>query len=158
MKINLLLLILITLLAFSCKKKENETKSNETPTSDSSNSFSLKHNGVLYSTNDPNVATNNVMIGITAGVVSETGNYYQLGINRNLLPGTYEYTGSGDDPMVFLILSDQMTFSENEGSITILSNDTLLKKIEFNFEFEMLESNSHSDTILITEGHAKISY
>ncbi|MGV3609996.1 MAG: hypothetical protein ACO1N0_03535 [Fluviicola sp.] len=157
MKKQLFLFLSISvLLVPACKKKEKDPKSNETPTT--VNSFRLKHNGVLYSTNAPNVSVNNMMVGITAGVVSETGNYYQLAVNRDLLPGTYEYTGSGDDAMVFFILSDQLTFSENEGSITVLSNDTILKKIVFNFEFEMLESNSHSDTILITEGNAKISY
>jgi hypothetical protein len=98
------------------------------------------------------------MIGITAGTLSETGNYYQIAVNRDLSPGTYEHTGGISDPMVFMIFSNQLVFSENEGTITILSNDTILKKIEFDFEFEMLENNSHSDTILVTEGHAKISY
>ena len=157
MKNHFLVLLFASFLAFSCKKEKKPVdKNNETPTS--VNSFRLKHNGVLYSTNAPGVSANNTMIGITAGTIGETGNYYQLGITRNLLPGTYEYTGSMEDPMVFLIFSDQLTFTENEGSITILSNDTILKKIEFDFEFEMLENNSHSDTILVTEGHAKISY
>lgn len=98
------------------------------------------------------------MIGITAGILSETGNYYQLAVNRNLSPGTYQYTSGTSDPMVFMVFSNQVLFSENHGSVTILSNDTILKKIEFDFEFEMLETNSHSDTIQVTEGHAKVSY
>ncbi len=157
MKNYLLILLSISCLVFaSCKKKET-TKSDENNPA-FINSFRLKHNGVFYSTNSPAVSANNSWIGVNAGTLGETGNYYQLGVKRNLLPGTYEYTGSIDDAALFMIISDQLVFSENHGSITILSNDTVSRKMEFNFEFEMLEDNTHSDTIRITEGHAKVSY
>lgn len=151
-------LILIFGLSFflltACKKDTSP----ETNTPATSNSFRLKHDGILFTTYNPNVALNEFMIGITAGTIGETGNFYQLGIRRNIQPGTYEYTGSIDDPIVFLMISDQLVFTEERGSVTVLSNDTILKKIEFNFEFEMQENNSNSDTIQITEGYGKISY
>lgn len=150
-----LLLVFSSLLLFSCKKKENNPSTNNPA---STNVFRLKNNGVLFTTNNPGVSTNQTMIGINAGVISETGTTYQLGIKKNLLPGTYPYTGSIEDPLTFTIISDQLIYVENHGSITVLSNDTVLKKIAFNFEFEMLEDNSHSDTLQITEGNATISY
>ena len=149
------LLIFSSLLLFSCKKKENTPATNNPS---STNVFRLKNNGVLFTTNNPGVSTNQTMIGINAGTIDETGTSYQLGIKKNLLPGTYSYTGSIDDPLTFTIISDQLIYVENHGSITVLSNDTFLKKIVFNFEFEMLEDNSHSDTLQITEGRATISY
>lgn len=149
------LLIFSSLLLFSCKKKENTPATNNPS---STNVFRLKNNGVLFTTNNPGVSTNQTMIGINAGTIDETGTSYQLGIKKNLLPGTYSYTGSIDDPLTFTIISDQLIYVENHGSITVLSNDTVLKKIVFNFEFEMLEDNSHSDTLQITEGSATISY
>lgn len=149
------LLIFSSLLLFSCKKKENTPATNNPS---STNVFRLKNNGVLFTTNNPGVSTNQTMIGINAGTIGETGTSYQLGIKKNLLPGTYSYTGSIDDPLTFTIISDQLIYVENHGCITVLSNDTVLKKIVFNFEFEMLEDNSHSDTLQITEGSATISY
>lgn len=151
----ILLLVFSFLPATSCKKKKN-TPNTGNPAS--TTVFRLKHNGVLFTTNNPNVETNSSMVSITAGIIGETGNYYILGIKKNLLPGTYSYTGSIDDALTFTIISDQLIYVENHGSITILSNDTVLKKMEFNFEFEMLEDNSHSDTIQITEGKGMISY
>lgn len=157
MKISYFVLIsFITILSFSCKKDKDIVPSNTNGTF--FNSFSLKHNGVLYSSNSPTVSANNTWIEVDAGVPGETGNYYQLGVKRNLLPGTYEYTGSIDDAVLFLVISNQLVYTENHGSITVLSNDTVLKKMEFDFEFEMLENNTHSDTIQITEGHCKIHY
>lgn len=150
------LLLFITMFSFSCKKDKDKAPSNTNGTF--VNSFSLKHNGVLYSTNSPAVSANTTWIGVNAGTIGETGNYYQLGVKRNLLPGTYEYTGSIDDAVLFLVISDQLVYAENHGSITVLSNDTVLKKMEFDFEFEMLEDNSHSDTIQVTEGHCKVHY
>jgi hypothetical protein len=158
MKKHLLILLSIAILVFTaCKKKETNQQSDGN-NQIWGNSFSLKHNGIFYSTNSPSVSANATWIGVNAGAVGETGNYYQLGVKRNLLPGTYEYTGSIDDAVLFLVISDQLVYAENHGSITVLSNDTILKKMEFNFEFEMLEDNSHSDTIQVTEGHGKISY
>lgn len=154
---------LITLFSFSvlliasCEKKDHSPNSG-TANPDSITQFRLKHNGILFTTYHPEVALNEFMIGIAAGVPGETGNYYQLGIRRNIQPGTYEYTGSIDDPFTFMILSDQLVFTEEHGSVTVLSNDTILKKIVFNFEFEMLENNSNSDTIQITEGFGNIDY
>lgn len=156
MKTNHFGILFILLLSIgACKKKENAPVTNNPS---STNVFRLKNNGVLFTTNNPGVSTNQTMIGINAGVISETGTSYQLGIKKNLLPGTYPYTGSIDDPLTFTIISDQLIYVENHGSITVLSNDTVLKKIVFNFEFEMLEDNSHSDTLQITEGSATISY
>lgn len=155
-KLIFLISISISFLAFQACKKEK--KSTSSATSFFSTSFSLKHNGMLYTTNSPNVTTNSSWLGITAGTIGATGNYYQIGINKHLTPGTYQYTGSMDDVMVFLVISNQVIYAENHGSITILSNDTVAKRMEFNFEFEMLENNTHADTIQITEGHAKISY
>lgn len=147
------LFILSSLFLFSCKKKEN-TDNNPASTK----VFRLKNNGVLFTINTPGVSVNQNAIGISAGTIDTTGNYYQMGIKRNLLPGTYQYTGGMDDPFTFIIISDQLTYVVNHGNITVLSNDTIQKKIEFNFEFEMLEDNSHLDTIQITEGNATISY
>ncbi len=95
---------------------------------------------------------------MTAGTIGETGNYYQIGVKKNLLPGTYAYEGGIDDVIQYIMISDQLTYVVNHGTITVLSNDTILKRMEFDFEFEMLEDNTHSDTIQITEGHAKVSY
>lgn len=156
MKKELILLFSLTFFLLAACKKDDTTSKTNTPAT--SNPFSLKHNGILFTTYNPNIALNEFMIGITAGTIGETGNFYQLGIRRNIQPGTYEYTGSIDDPIVFLIISDQLVYTEEHGSLTVLSNDTILKKIEFNFEFEMLENNSNSDTIQITEGYGKISY
>ncbi|MDF3028824.1 MAG: hypothetical protein K0S23_3131 [Fluviicola sp.] len=156
MKSKLILLFGLTLFSLSACKKDNTTPETSTPAT--SNPFSLKHDDILFTTYNPNVTLNEFMIGITAGTIGETGNFYQLGIKRNIQPGTYEYTGSTDDPIVFLIISDQLVFTEEHGSLTVLSNDTILKKIVFNFEFEMLENNSHSDTIQITEGFGNIDY
>lgn len=154
--IHLALFFFIIIASFSCKKDKDTASSNTNSTF--VNSFSLKHNGALYFSNSPAVSANNTWIGVNAGTIGETGNYYQLGVKRNLIPGTYEYTGSMDDAVVFLVISDQLVYTENHGSITVLSNDTVLKKMEFDFEFEMWEDNTHSNTIQITEGHAKISY
>jgi hypothetical protein len=157
MKKYIFILLSLSLLGFTACKKEKKEK----PKSDATvfvDSFSLKQDGVLYTTDSPELATNATWIGVTAGTIGETGNFYQLGVKRNLLPGTYEYEGGINDVVQFIMISDQLVYSVNHGSITVLSNDTVLKQMEFDFEFEMLEDNSHSDTIQITEGHAKIVY
>lgn len=155
-KLIFLISVSISFLAFQACKKEK--KSTSSATSSFSTSFSLKHNGILYTTNSPNVTTNSSWLGITAGTIGATGNYYQLSLRKNLLPGTYEYEGGINDVMTFLVFSDQLVYTINHGSITVVSNDTILKRLEFNFEFEMLEDNTHADTIQITEGHARILY
>lgn len=157
MKQHIFILLSLSLLVFGAckKKKEEKPKSDATVFVDS---FSLKQDGVLYTTNSPDASSNTAWIGVTAGTIGETGNFYQVGVKKNLLPGTYEYQGGMDDVIQFIMISDQLVYSVNHGSITVLSNDTVLKQMEFDFEFEMLEDNSHSDTIQITEGHAKIVY
>lgn len=157
MKNHIFILLSLSLLAFTACKKEKK----ETPKSDATvfnDSFSLKQDGVLYTTNSPDVAANNTWIGVTAGTIGETGNFYQIGVQKNLLPGTYEYQGGMDDVIQYLMISDQLVYVINHGSVTVISNDTVLKRMEFDFEFEMYEDNTHLDTIQITEGHARISY
>ena len=157
MKQHIFILLSLSLLVFGAckKKKEEKPKSDATVFVDS---FSLKQDGILYTTNSPDASSNPAWIGVTAGTIGETGNFYQIGIKKNLLPGTYEYQGGMDDVIQFIMISDQLVYSVNHGSITVLSNDTVLKQMEFDFEFEMLEDNSHSDTIQITEGHARVNY
>lgn len=157
MKNHIFILLSLSLLAFTACKKEKK----ETPKSDATvfnDSFSLKQDGVLYTTNSPDVAANNTWIGVTAGTIGETGNFYQIGVQKNLLPGTYEYQGGMNDVIQYLMISDQLVYVINHGSVNVVSNDTVLKRMEFDFEFEMYEDNTHLDTIQITEGHARISY
>jgi hypothetical protein len=157
MKNHIFILLSLSLFALTACKKEKKEK----PKSDATvfvDSFSLKQDGVLYTTNSPDVAANNTWIGVTAGTIGETGNFYQIGVQKNLLPGTYEYQGGMDDVIQYLMISDQLVYVINHGSVTVVSNDTVLKRMEFDFEFEMYEDNTHLDTIQITEGHARISY
>lgn len=151
------ILLSLSLPGFTACKKEKKEK----PKSDASvfvDSFSLKQDGVLYTTDSPNTSSNNTWIGVTAGTIGETGNYYQIGVHKNLLPGTYEYEGGMDDVIQYMMISDQLVYVINHGNLIVISNDTILKRMEFDFEFEMYEDNTHLDTIRITEGHARVSY
>lgn len=157
MKQHIFILLSLSLLVFGACKKKKEEK----PKSDATvfvNSFSLKQDGVFYTTDSPDISSNNTWVGITAGTIGETGNFYQIGVKKNLLPGTYEYEGGMDDVIQYIMISDQLVYVINHGNVTVVSNDTVLKRMEFDFEFEMYEDNTHLDTIRITEGHAKVNY
>ncbi|AEA44363.1 hypothetical protein [Fluviicola taffensis] len=157
MKTILFTTLALFILCTSCKKKEENTPTAQTPnTPISNNLFSLKGDGVPFTTNNAEVSSNEQTIGVSVGFISETSDYYSLGIKKDLAPGTYSY--NGNDSFSFIMYSYDYFYRVDSGSITILSNDTILKKMEATFEFEMMETDYHSDTIQITEGHLNISY
>lgn len=58
----------------------------------------------------------------------------------------------------FILISDQLVYVVKYGNTNVVSKDTVLKRMEFDFELEMHKENTHLNTIRITEGHAKVNY
>ena len=84
MKQHIFILLSLSLLVFGACKKKKEEK----PKSDATvfvNSFSLKQDGVFYTTDSPDISSNSTWVGITAGTIGETGNFYQIGVKNRVL-------------------------------------------------------------------------
>jgi len=157
-----LILSLSFLIATACKKKETTPKS---PNPANSNSFTLKKDGVPYSAGQILITSSETSeyIGITAhlNAVQQNIQSYSMNLNKHIQPGTYDETNSPislSDICAFVhIYNELQVFYMDDGKITILTNDTVAKKIEFNFKLNLLETTG-PESVSITEGHAKISY
>lgn len=116
----------------------------------------------MFNLVDPFVAMiNNPMTGdlliINAGKYQLSSGFYTIGIRKNILPGAYTYQfGNSSDLTHFAYYPNSQTaYGADHGTFQVLSNDTIAKRIEFKFQFDIY---SPSDTIHVTQGHIIASY
>jgi hypothetical protein len=144
----------LTLIFFflSCKKKEMETVN-------SKNYFILKNNGKFISFPDTHITDNGTINVIGTGSTFLKTGFCMLPIRKDLSPGTYEYENTNNTPFSFTyFVNQQLAYVINKGSIKVVTNDTVSRKMELRFEIELYDSNTHLDTIQITEGHTVVNY
>lgn len=150
------------LFAVSCKKKETTPKDNTPPPSTASpNSFSLKKDGVPYTANFVFVSLvgENTLSFETRLVYTDVANNTYGGfIRRNIQPGTYTIQDGESDSFSLLHSQDENTpFGWSEGSITVLSNDTVAKVMHCTFEVHLY--NDEVDLYpLVTDGDMTLHY
>jgi hypothetical protein len=84
-----------------------------------------------------------------------------MSLNKHVQPGTYDENNSPNslsDICAFVhIYNELQVFIMDDGEITVLSNDTIAKTIEFNFKFDLYQ-NLGSGIVHVTKGHCKIDY
>lgn len=157
MKYQLILLICLGLISFSCKKKV----SNKTGNSGVQISFSLKKDGVFYFSNNITVGlvdSNTIMLEVYPYSGQVANNAYGAMIRRNVLPGTYSIVEGESNEFYLLHIQDTNTmFGPDTGTFTVISNDTINKIMHATFELTMY--NDEVDLYPnITEGEFTIRY
>lgn len=159
MKTPHLCTLLLALLMLGSCKKDSPVKTNNSP--GTPNSFTLKKDGVPY---NPNY--------IIAGIVDEDAisvetymvygqpenNTYGLFIRKSITPGTYALEdGESENFSIIHIQDSTAYFGWSDGSLTVLSNDTITKILHCTFDV-----NLYNDEIdqypHITEGEMTINY
>lgn len=163
MKNQLLILLSLSFLLFSsCKKEEKDSHPGATIYS---NTFTLKKDGVPFSAGQISVTSSDSSeyIGIQAHLNSNQVNIqtYSMSLYKDIQPGTYNESNSANslsDVCAFVhIYNELQVFVMEDGEITVLSNDTAAKIIEFDFRLELHESVGPG-IVHITEGHCKANY
>lgn len=163
---NLFILSFIFSLLFivSCKKKETTTKSTTPPPPSTSfpNSFTLKKEGVPYTANYVFVSqVDEDALGFeTRMVYNEVSNNTYAGfIRRSIQPGTYALEDGESDDFVLLHGQDENTmFGWEEGSLTVLSNDTVAKVMHCTFEILLYNDDCDGSCPQITDGEMTLHY
>ncbi|MGV3609997.1 MAG: hypothetical protein ACO1N0_03540 [Fluviicola sp.] len=164
MKINFLLLFFVCLLAFSCKKKETTTTKDITPPPNtaSPNSFTLKKEGVPYTANYVFVSqVDEDALGFETRIVSNevSNNTYAGFIRRSIQPGTYVLEDGESEDFSLLHAQDENTlFGWEEGSLTVLSNDTVAKVMHCTFEVLLYNDDCDGSCPQITDGEMTLHY
>ncbi len=160
MKINILILLLASFVAFSCKKKNTETKSNQnTPATTSS--FFLKKDGVGFTPGYLEISDPfEYAVSIAAAASPQSNaNTYSLMINKSIPTGTYDYETLVEDYNCWFSYSapNFELYSINDGTFEILVQDTVQQLLEMHFQFEMEDPNT-GQTYQVTEGKLKAYY
>ncbi len=143
---------------FSCKK-ENAT--NNLP-SKNLTYFMLKKDGVPYSANFLNVteviSDNSIYIEALTTPSNIANNSYALTVRRNIVPGTYAIIeGESSDFSLYHFRDENSEFGPDTGQITIISNDTILKKMHATFELSLYNDNIDEYPV-ISNGQFEIQY
>ncbi|MCC6701238.1 MAG: hypothetical protein IT221_06925 [Fluviicola sp.] len=156
MKQALFLLLIAAPLFFSCKKK-NETKSTS-----GTYTFSLKKDGVPFTSNNVYVtlADENTIYFESYNSLTQQLQYnsYAGVIRRDVLPGTYQIIdGESEEFSLYHLDIDSIYYGPGNGTFTVISNDTINKIIQATFELDLY--NDGVDIYpLITEGELTFHY
>lgn len=160
MKTNHLGILFILLLSIgSCKKKESPII--KAPTTVSNNVFKLKKDGVPYSANYINVSSFDpdfVTVQTQTVYLDTYNNTYGVTIWKSISPGTYLLEDGVSNYFTIIHSQDQNTgFGWEHGTLTVLSNDTIQKVMQCNFEVKLFndEINQYPE---ITDGEMTIYY
>ncbi len=161
MKINILILLLASFVAFSCKKKDSTAKTNNPPPSTTTNSFTLKKEGIPYTANYVLVSqVDEDELSFETRIVYNdvVNNTYGGFIKRSIQPGTYVLEDGESEYFALFHSQDASTyFGWSDGTLTVLSNDTIAKVMHCNFEITLYndEIDQYPE---ITEGDFTFHY
>lgn len=161
MKINILVISLVGILAFSCKKKESETKSTNSPTG-SLNSFTLKKDGVSYTPNTILVGlADEDLLSIETYMIygQPENNTYALLIRKSIPPGIYPLE-DGESPYfgIYHIQDADHLYGWSDGSLNVLSNDTTAGILHCKFDVYLYHDDCKGSCPHITDGEMTIHY
>lgn len=156
MKKLLYLPFLILALSTSCKKKEhNPVKTIH------ENQLSLKRNGKLQtfkvSTAWLTPPNETILIINTESPTSNSGQY-QLFLKRDIPPGFYEFGASNQPLTQFNYFEGNNYYETYDGTLHILSNDTVARRIELQFQTKLYYPYYPSNHYKITEGYVVANY
>ena len=151
------------LFAVSCKKKENPSKSTTPPPSTASpNSFTLKKDGIAYTANYVMVSqVDEDLLSFETRIVSNevSNNTYAGSIRRTIQPGTYALEEGESEYFSLFHAQDANTlFGWEEGSLTVLSNDTVAKVMHCTFEILLYNDDCDGSCPQITDGDMTLHY
>lgn len=125
----------------------------------SENYFIFKNNGTFMSFTGTHVTVNG---GVNMNVIGT--DYHKTGlcmlpIRKNLSPGTYEYENTINTPFSFTyFVTDNLAYFTQEGTLKVITNDTLSRKMELRFKLKLVDYTAFSDTIQVTDGHCVVHY
>ncbi|MNU62914.1 hypothetical protein D3C71_521540 [compost metagenome] len=154
MKKLLYLPFLILALSTSCKKEEhNPVKTIH------ENQLSLKRNGKLQAlTVSTSWFNPDQTILIEAGSSTTNSGLYQMYFQSDISPGFYEYGASSLPILAFNFYKGNKSYEAYDGTFHVLSNDTVARRLEFQFKIKLYYVNFPSDHYKITEGHVVANY
>jgi|GEM_PF-5996289 len=158
MKITLLSILAFLTFTISSCKKENVKPA---PTgSSSTDSFLLLENGVPFLAKK--IIIESAWTGHTKidarSVPNEPHNKaYNMSLRNDLQPGEYSHNQVPGGTFTLSYYKPGQSFVINHGTIHILSNDTVAKKMDFTFEAELVDIMSN-DNIQVTNGKSTVYY
>lgn len=121
------------------------------------NQLSLKSNGKLQALPVSASVLTPSSLTIEAGSTALSSGKYEMYIRSDISPGFYEY-GASSSLLSFYFLKDNKVYETYDGTFRILSNDTVAKRLEFQFQLKLYNVNFPSDQYKITEGNVTVSY
>lgn len=149
-------MLIIPCLILSCKKE----KPTGTPSKSNYNSFTLKKDGVSYSANSITISAYDNVISFEALATASQMDYnsYAGFIRKDITPGTYSILeGVSDDFSLYHFRDSNSEYGPNNGTLTVISNDTVSKTIHCTFEIS-LYNDQLDEYPLITNGNLTFHY
>lgn len=154
--IRLSLLVLLTITFSSCKK-ENKKPSAANP---EANSFFLVQNNTAFIAKKVIVSGGaNEYVQIDAKSIPNKpyDKAYNMNLRTDLQPGDYAHNEHLTGTFSLTYSAPGQSFLLDHGTIHVLSNDTIVKRMVFNFEAGLVNIMS-GDSIQVTGGKAIINY
>ena len=156
MKKLLYLPFLILALSTSCEKTEH----NPVKTIHESQ-MSVKRDGKLQAfTTSTSWFVPQLFLAIEAGSPELNSGHYRIILQHNIPKGIYHHLGSSTPYVITFEFTKnyQTWYTSYDGTVQILSNDPVSKRIEFKFDVDLEHVNIPSDIIEFTEGHVVANY
>jgi len=158
MKLPKVLSFILILSLFSCQ--DDPVIPNNPPSN--SNSFTLKKDGVNYNPVQVIVGLfDEDIIGIETRAIPNdvVNNTYGLYIKRSIVPGIYGLV-DGESEYFGLLhsASEDFYFGWEDGTLNVLSNDTVAKIMHCQFEVTLYNDNCEGNCPEITDGEFTIHY
>ncbi|MGV3609990.1 MAG: hypothetical protein ACO1N0_03505 [Fluviicola sp.] len=152
----LFLPFLILALSTSCKKEEH----NPVKTIYESQ-LSVKRDGKLQAlTTSTSWFLPPTYLAIEAGSPELNSGYYRIIMQPGMPKGIYHQLGSNTPYVITFEFTKnyQTWYTSNDGTVQILSNDPVARRIEFLFNVDLEHVNMPSDIIELREGHIIANY
>lgn len=155
MKKLLYLPFLIMALSTSCKKEEhNPVKTLH------ENQLLLKRNGELqtFKVSTSWLNPSETILIINTESPSLKNGQYRLFLQKDIPPGFYEFSTSNQPLTQFNYFEENKYYEAYDGTLHILSNDPVARRIEFQFQIKLYNPYYPSNHYKITEGYAVANY
>lgn len=155
MKKLLYLPFLVLILSTSCKKeKHNPVKTIH------ENQLSLKSNGKLqtFKVSTSWLYPSQTILTINTVSPPLKKGQYQLYLQKDISPGFYEFGASNQPYTQFNYFEGTKYYDAYDGTLHILSNDMVARRIELQFKIKLYYPYYPSKHYKITEGYAAVNY
>ncbi|MNK02235.1 hypothetical protein D3C87_200550 [compost metagenome] len=157
MKIFHLSMLVFLAVAISSCKKENKKPSD--PNLDANSFFLMQNNSAFIAKKMIVSGGTNEHFQISARSIPNKpyDKVFEMDIKKNLQPGEYAHNQSSTSIFGLNYFAPANSFLLNHGTIIILSNDSMARRMKFTFEAELVNIMS-SESMQITSGKCTVNY